>query len=134
MCAAFFKRRATSGTGGRLKARSFLPCRCGTLEREVFEHAGACACEPRVEFGFYLAQRGVGMLDAPLAHASRDLLGQLVPQGFAETACHKRRLLIKRMVDASAYHQFPWLTILCKTVRHTLPIQARSAVEVRARQ
>ena len=89
------------------------------LEGQVFQQTGTRAREPRIQFGFNLAQRGFGVLDTPLPHAGRDVLGQVVAHRFTETACHKLMLLFKRMAATSAYHRFRWLTTVCKTMHHT---------------
>jgi hypothetical protein len=119
MRATFIKSRAALRAGRGVQPSGILPRGRRTLERQVFQHAGTRAREPRVQFRFNLAQRRFGVLDAPLPHASHDVLGQWVSHRFTATACHKLVLLIKQIAAASAYHRFRWLTNCCKSVHHT---------------
>lgn len=80
---------AAVGAERRLGGGRVLPLGCGTVECEVFEHTSAHPIEAGIEFGLDLAQRGFGVLEAPLTHAGHDLLCQLMPEGLIELPTHR---------------------------------------------
>ena len=79
MATAIFQGRATDGAGRMRAGRGFLPLPSGALHRHILQHAGAHGGPAPIQCIFHRAERGLGMLRAPFAHAGQNLGSQRVP-------------------------------------------------------
>lgn len=66
---------ATVGTA-RTVGSSRVPVGGLTLERQLLEHTGTQPIPALIECSFKFSDGGIGMLQAPLAHATEDLVAE----------------------------------------------------------
>ncbi len=85
--------------GGRIG-----PSRSSALQRHVFEHAGAHPGPARIQFGLHLAQRGLWVLQPPLAHPKHDLRDHLLPALVIEWTAHAHYPLASTAMVVRSYH------------------------------
>ena len=77
--AASLKRSSTLRAERDSRWGSLVPIGGSTGESHIFQHARSQAGETAIEFGFHLAQGGAGVGQAPVGHASGELLAQCLP-------------------------------------------------------
>jgi hypothetical protein len=75
------ERRATGWAEGTVEGGCLFAVRGAALECQILQHARAQAVEMLVKRSFNLAQRGFGMVYAPVTHATQDLGAQ----GFSDS-------------------------------------------------